>query len=66
MPARWALRRCRALVSLKGFMTSVFAVHGWLCPSCRPPICDQPLDAVALVHFVAGIAWVGLLYFFNL
>jgi len=45
-------------------MTSVFAVHALALPFLPPS--DLPTNHLMLlrwVHFVAGIAWVGLLYF---
>jgi uncharacterized membrane protein len=48
-------------------MTAAFAVHALVLPFLPPS--DLPTNHLMLlrwVHFVAGIAWVGLLYFFNL
>jgi uncharacterized membrane protein len=57
-----------ALVSLeRPFMTSVVAVHAFVLPFLPPS--DMPTNHLMFlrwVHSVAGIAWVGLLYFFNL
>src|SRR6202158_2906233 len=48
-------------------MTAAFAVNALVLPFLPPS--DLPTNQLMLmrwVHFVAGIAWVGLLYFFNL
>jgi uncharacterized membrane protein len=50
-----------------GFALTAILVIGWLAMANTTPTADSWFEQlVRWVHFLAGITWIGLLYFFNL
>ncbi len=52
---------------IAGFVLTAVLVVGWIAMSGVTPTTDSWVEQVVRwVHFLAGITWIGLLYFFNL
>lgn len=52
---------------IAGFVLTAVLAGGWLAASGVTPAPDSWVEQlVRWVHFLAGITWIGLLYFFNL
>ena len=50
-----------------GFVLTAVLVVGWMAASGVEPTHDSWIEQIVRwVHFLAGITWIGLLYFFNL
>jgi uncharacterized membrane protein len=52
---------------IAGFVLTAALVVGWIAMSGVTPTQDSWVEQIVRwVHFLAGITWIGLLYFFNL
>lgn len=52
---------------IAGFVLTAVLVVGWIATSGVAPTPDSWVEQIVRwVHFLAGIIWIGLLYFFNL
>jgi len=52
---------------IAGFVLTALLVVGWIASSGVAPTPDSWVEQIVRwVHFLAGITWIGLLYFFNL